>query len=53
VYAVCRTALRRCLPDITRTVRYIERNPLPYGLPIQQHDFVDACDGWNLRAAAR
>lgn len=39
--------------DIERTIGYIERNPLPYGLPLQQHAFVEAYDGWNLSNAAR
>ena len=39
--------------DMERTVRYIERNPLPYGLPLQQHSFVTAYDGWDLSGAAR
>lgn len=39
--------------DIERTIRYIERNPLTYNMPTQQHDFVDVYDGWDLRTAAR
>lgn len=39
--------------DITRTIRYIERNPLPYNLPMQRHGFVESYDGWDLKRAAR
>jgi REP element-mobilizing transposase RayT len=34
--------------DVRRTIGYIERNPLPYGLPIQQWKFVKPYDGWPL-----
>jgi len=34
--------------EVCRTIRYIERNPLPLGLPMQQWPFVKAYDGWPL-----
>jgi len=39
--------------DIERTIRHIERNLIPYGLPAQSHDFVTVYDGWDLSRAAR
>ena len=34
--------------EIWRTIRYIERNPLPIGETIQRWPFVSAYDGWPL-----
>jgi REP element-mobilizing transposase RayT len=34
--------------DIRRTIGYIERNPLPLGLPRQEWPFVIPYDGWPL-----
>jgi REP element-mobilizing transposase RayT len=34
--------------EVRRTVRYIERNPLPLGLPAQRWPFVNDYDGWPL-----
>ena len=34
--------------DIRRTIRYIERNPIPLGLPVQRRTFVSQYDGWPL-----
>lgn len=34
--------------DITRTIRYIERNPIKIHLPAQRWSFVSAYDGWPL-----
>jgi REP element-mobilizing transposase RayT len=34
--------------EIRLTVRYIEKNPLPPGLPVQSWPFVTAYDGWPL-----
>ena len=34
--------------EIRRTIRYIERNPLPLGLPMQRWPFVKVYDGWPL-----
>jgi REP element-mobilizing transposase RayT len=34
------------LDDMTRTIRYIEQNPIKIGLPIQSWDFVTQYDGW-------
>ena len=34
--------------EVRRTIPYIERNPLPLGLPIQRWPFVSAYDGWPL-----
>jgi REP-associated tyrosine transposase len=34
--------------DIRRTIGYIERNPLPLGLPRQSWSFVKPYDGWPL-----
>jgi REP element-mobilizing transposase RayT len=36
--------------EIRRTIRYIEANPLPRGLPAQQWDFVKPYDGWPLHS---
>ncbi len=38
--------------EIRRTIRYIERNPLPLGLPVQQWSFVRPYDGWPLHKRA-
>jgi hypothetical protein len=38
--------------DIRRTIRYIERNPLPLGLPVQRWPFVRQYDGWPLLKCA-
>lgn len=36
-------------PDaVRRAIGYIERNPLPWRLPAQRYDFVQAYDGWPL-----
>jgi len=34
--------------EIRRTIGYIERNPIPYRLPIQHYDFVTPYDNWPL-----
>jgi REP element-mobilizing transposase RayT len=34
--------------EVRRTIGYIERNPLPLGLPRQRWPFVKAYDGWPL-----
>jgi REP element-mobilizing transposase RayT len=34
--------------EIRRTIRYIENNPLPLGLPIQRWPFITPYDGWPL-----
>lgn len=34
--------------EVRRTIRYVEKNPLPYRMPIQQYDFVTKYDGWPL-----
>jgi REP element-mobilizing transposase RayT len=34
--------------EVRRTIGYIERNPLPLGLPEQQWPFVTSYDGWPL-----
>jgi REP element-mobilizing transposase RayT len=34
--------------DIRRTIRYIETNPVKWGLPNQQWPFVKPYDGWPL-----
>jgi REP element-mobilizing transposase RayT len=34
--------------EVRRTIGYIERNPLPLGLPRQQWPFVKTYDGWPL-----
>lgn len=34
--------------DVRRTIQYIERNPLPLGLPSQKWSFVTPYDGWPL-----
>jgi REP element-mobilizing transposase RayT len=34
--------------DIRRTIRYIEKNPIPLKMPVQKWDFVKAYDGWPL-----
>lgn len=34
--------------DVRRTVRYVERNPLPLGLPVQHWPFVTPYDDWPL-----
>jgi len=34
--------------EVRRTIRYIERNPLPLGLPIHRWPFVTDYDGWPL-----
>src|SRR5262249_41054035 len=34
--------------DIRRTIRYIEKNPLPLKMPVQKWDFVTEYDGWPL-----
>ncbi|MBX9681103.1 MAG: transposase [Gemmataceae bacterium] len=40
------------VPDeIRRTIRYIDDNPLPLGLPQQKWAFVTPYDGWPLRPA--
>jgi REP element-mobilizing transposase RayT len=39
--------------DIERTIRYIEKNPIPYKLPVQHYDFVEVYDGWDLSGSAR
>ena len=36
--------------EIRRTIPYIERNPLPLGLPVQHWPFVSVYDGWPLHA---
>ncbi|MBI1916120.1 MAG: transposase [Planctomycetes bacterium] len=36
--------------EIRRTIPYIERNPLPLGLPVQRWPFVKEYDGWPLHA---
>src|SRR5262249_22161787 len=36
--------------EIRRTIPYIDRNPLPRGLPIQRWPFVTIYDGWPLQA---
>jgi REP element-mobilizing transposase RayT len=36
--------------EIRRTIRYIEQNPVPLGLPIQTWPFVAAYDGWPLHS---
>src|SRR5437016_1419391 len=36
--------------EIRRTIPYIERNPLPLGLPQQHWPFVTVYDGWPLHA---
>jgi len=33
-----------------RTIRYIENNPLPLGLPIQHWPFITPYDNWPLHA---
>ncbi len=38
--------------DIRRTIRYIERNPLPLGLPVQRWTFVSEYDEWPLHKRA-
>jgi REP element-mobilizing transposase RayT len=32
--------------DVRRTIGYIERNPLPLGLPVQRWSFVKQYDNW-------
>jgi REP element-mobilizing transposase RayT len=32
--------------DVERTIRYIRRNPVPLGKPVQEWDFVKPYDGW-------
>jgi REP element-mobilizing transposase RayT len=39
--------------DIHRTVRYIERNPSPLGLPVQRWKFVAEYDNWLLHKRAK
>ena len=34
--------------DVRRTIRYVERNPLPLGLPVQRWPFVTPYDDWPL-----
>jgi hypothetical protein len=34
--------------EVRRTIPYIERNPLPLGLPVQRWPFVKDYDGWPL-----
>jgi REP element-mobilizing transposase RayT len=34
--------------EVHRTVRYIENNPLPLGLPIQRWPFIEKYDNWPL-----
>jgi REP element-mobilizing transposase RayT len=34
--------------EVRRTVRYVERNPVPLGLPEQHWPFVTPYDGWPL-----
>ncbi len=34
--------------EIRRTIEYIEKNPIPLKLPIQQWPFVQPYDGWPL-----
>jgi hypothetical protein len=34
--------------EVRRTIGYIEKNPLPLGLPVQRWPFVTAYDGWPL-----
>lgn len=34
--------------EVRRTIGYIERNPLPWRLPVQCYDFVKQYDGWPL-----
>jgi REP element-mobilizing transposase RayT len=34
--------------DVRRTIRYIERNPVEWGLPQQSWEFVSPYDGWPL-----
>jgi REP element-mobilizing transposase RayT len=36
--------------EVRRTIGYIERNPLPLGLPIQSWPFVETYDNWPLHA---
>ena len=36
--------------EIRRTITYVERNPLSYGLPAQAWSFVKQYDGWPLHA---
>jgi REP element-mobilizing transposase RayT len=38
--------------EVRRTIRYIERNPLPLGLPVQRWPFVKEYDGWPLRPSS-
>jgi REP element-mobilizing transposase RayT len=37
-----------CPDDIERTIRYIEKNPVKIGQPLQRWDFVREYDGWPL-----
>jgi REP element-mobilizing transposase RayT len=34
--------------EVRRTIGYVERNPLPYGMPVQRYGFVTAYNGWPL-----
>ena len=36
--------------EVRRTAGYIERDPLPLGLPVQQRPFVTLSDNWPLHA---
>jgi hypothetical protein len=34
--------------EVRRTIKYVQDNPIPYRMPIQQYDFVTPYDNWPL-----
>ncbi|HUU58284.1 MAG TPA: transposase, partial [Phycisphaerae bacterium] len=34
--------------EVRRSIRYIQQNPVKFGLPVQAWEFVKAYDGWPL-----
>lgn len=34
--------------EVRRTIQYVEKNPLPYRMPVQHYDFVTLYDDWPL-----